>query len=89
MGRALITSTFLALSMSSFLYADEVKIPFPVYMEEFKLECKKNGIDLYGKKESDGFVDDKASSFTVMTYKSVNEKQLEIIKDCTWKTIRK
>ena len=79
----------IALSMSFTASADEIQIPFSVYMEKFKTECKTNGLDLYGNDNSNGFVADKGSSFTVFTYRTCPPEQLGIIQEATWKTLRK
>lgn len=86
--RVLLLTTF-TLSMSLFSYADEIQIPFPVYMDEFKAECKKQGLDLYGNRDSKGFVQDKASNFSVFTYHTATPDELTVIQEATWKTFRK
>lgn len=69
----------------SLSFADEIRIPVSVKVDDFKNECKKSGFDL---NEVDGFVENKGQRFIVYTYKSVTDQQLEIIKDAAWKTKR-
>ncbi len=88
MGRV-IGLLLVTLSMSSILWADEIQVPFGVYMDEFKSECKLKGLDLEGNKNSQGFVKDEAGKFSVFTYKTATPEQMDIVKDATWKTIRK
>lgn len=80
--------TLLALVVCSLSFADEIEIPIAVYMTEFKDCCSDRGLDLYGNRESDGFIQDKAQKFVVYTYRTFNEEQMEITKDCTWKSMR-
>ena len=87
-GRIAFLVAFLSLVFTN-AFADEVRIPFGVYMDEFKSECKKNGLDLEGRRDSDGFVTDRASDFSVFAYRRLNDEELEVIKQVTWKTIRK
>ena len=84
-----VIASVVALLMGSFCYADEIKIPFSVYMDDFKSECKAQGFDIYGTKESHGFVEDKAGEFIVFTYKRATPEQMDIVKNATWKFIRK
>ena len=92
MGRVWIRGAALAtfaLSMSILSFADEIKIPFGVYIDAFKTECKSKGLDLYGTQKSNGFVTDEASNFSVFTYHTATPEQMEIVKEATWKNIRK
>ena len=79
----------LALSMSFTAHADEIQVPFPVYMEKFRAECLKSGLDLQGNDDSKGFVKDEGGKFSVFTYKPCTAEQREIVKQATWKTYRK
>lgn len=84
----ILTGGFLLAFISS-AFADEIRIPFGVYMDDFKKDCNAHGLDLYGRRDSDGFIEDRARDFSVFTYKRSTDEQLDIIKDSTWKYIRK
>lgn len=88
MGRV-IGLTLIALSMSHFLYADEIQIPFAVYVDEFKEDAKLQGLDLDGNKKSMGFIKDEGSHFTVFTYRQIPIEKLDKLTALTWKHIRK
>lgn len=88
-GRGVVMAIMAVLFSASLSLADEIVIPFGVYMDEFKAECKKNGLDLYGNRDSNGFVTDRAAEFSVFTYKQATVEQLDVVKEATWKTIRK
>lgn len=79
----------LALLIPTCVHADEIKIPFPVYMEDFKADMKSAGIDLYGNKDSVGFVEEKGGEFVVYTYKKSDIYVLDMVQKLTWKNIRK
>lgn len=71
--------------VSSVSLADEVIIPYGVYMDEFKSDCKARGLDLENTRTSHGFVDDRAGSFTVFTYETLTPNELDLIKDMSVK----
>lgn len=84
--KIVISLTLLAIFGCSISSATEINIPFPVYADQFKVDAKERGFDLY---DGDGFVENKGDNFKVFTYKAVTDEQLEIIKDLTWKNMRK
>ena len=81
------TATFFCF-MGSLSFADEIEIPFAVHMDKFMEECSANGLDLYGRDSSQGFVENKGSRFIVYTYKMATDEQLSIIKDSAFKNLR-
>ena len=86
--KTLLTVAFFFCFMGS-SFADEINIPFAINVKAFKKEVKAHGLDLYDKEKSHGFVQNKVSMFTVFTYKQATTEQLEIIKNATWKSLRK
>ena len=74
-------------SVSSF--ADEIEIPFGVRIEDFKKDCLTQDLDLYDKDNSHGFVENRASRIIVYTYRTATVQQLETIKECAFKNLRK
>ena len=80
----------LALLLSSAnVFADEIKIPFPIYINDFKKDAKEIGFDFYGNKDSIGFIEDNAGEFVIKTYRSFPVKDLDTITKLTWKNLRK
>jgi hypothetical protein len=77
-----------SIILTSTCFADTIQVPIPVYMEEFLKECKSMGLDLYGNRDSDGFVKDYASNFSVYTYTQAKEEQLKVITEAAWRSIR-
>ena len=69
-------------------FADEIEIPFAVHMDKFMEDCVTDGLDLYGRDLSQGFVENKGSRFIVYTYKQATDKQLDIIKTSTFNNLR-
>jgi len=86
--RTLAVTFFLVFSAIS-AFADEVIIPFPVYLEDFKNDAKSHGLDLEGQKESIGFVQDRGSDFSIFTYKHISIEHLEVIQSLSAKHLRK
>ena len=76
----------LAFTQASF--ADQVDIPFGIYVEDFKEDSKEHGFDLYGTRDSDGFIRDNGMSTEILTYKPVKEEELNIIKKLSLKHAR-
>jgi len=74
-----------AILLSSLSFADEIKVPFAIYVEEFKAEAKEKGFDLYEKRESDGFIVSRGAEFSVFTFKEATPEQLELIKFLAFK----
>ena len=70
---------------SSLALADEIQIPYGVYMDEFKAECKLKGLDLENTRASQGFVNDRANEFSVFTYKTATPEQLDLIREVSLK----
>jgi len=78
-----------ALLAAPYSFSDQIKVPFAIYVEEFKAEAKELGLDLYDTKESDGFIENHGSNFTVCTYKPVKKEIFDVITKLTWKHLRK
>ena len=78
-----ISLAFLALSPYS--HADEIHAPFAINVEDFKTDAKAHGFDLYDQKDSQGFVENRGSSFVVYTYRTATPEQLDLVKDLTWR----
>lgn len=87
--RTAIIVLILAIVAVPYSFSDEVRVPFAIYLEDFKAEAKENGFDLYDTRESHGFIENKGGRFTVCTYRSVTQEQLDLIKELTWKHLRK
>jgi hypothetical protein len=83
---SLVVVCFASVMPSS--QADEVRIPFAVYVEDFKKDAKEQGLDLYDNRNSDGFIQNKGQEFYVFTYKPISMEHLDLIKELTWKHIR-
>ena len=77
----------LCLCRTSF--SDEIHIPFSVYVNDFKSDCKASGLDLYDKTSSHGFVENKGKNFIVYTFKNITDEQLSLIQSAAFKNIRK
>lgn len=86
--RAIVLAGF-GLSLAVSLFADEVEIPIPLYIDKFKAECKKGGLDLYDTDESHGFVKNEGGKVIVCTYHTIKLDKLMLIKDAAAKSIRK
>lgn len=69
-------------------YADGVVIPVSIKIEAFKEEMKKSGIDLYGRDNSDGEIQNSGTSMKVITYKPVTLQQMDLMKDAAVKCRR-
>lgn len=70
----------------SFSFADEIQIPFAIHVDQFKKDAKEAGFDLY---DGDGFVENKGGRFVVYTYKTISFENLRLLKELTWKNLRK
>ena len=79
----------LCLLIASPLLADEVKISFPIYKQDFINEALENNFDLTDGRDAHGFIDNRGAKFIVCTYRRVTPEQLELIKNLTWKHLRK
>ena len=77
---------FSFIFLSCVAYADEIQVGFPINVEEFKSYTKARGFDLDDK---DGFIENKGQNFVVYTYHTVTTEQMEIVKDATFKNLRK
>lgn len=78
----------MAMLFSFSAFADEVNIPFAINKTKFLEETKSLGLDLYDNETSDGFIKNEGQKFIVYTYKTITVEQLNIIKDCTFKSLR-
>lgn len=78
----------VVLASTTICFADGVIIPASIKVEAFKEEMKKHGMDLYGRDDSDGEVQNSGNSMKVITYKSVTIEQMDLIKDVAVKTRR-
>lgn len=74
------------LTMSSVLYADEVRFQQAIFVDKFKADCLKDGFNL---NDVDGFIENHGQTFKIFTYHSINESQLTILQKNMWKNIRK
>lgn len=79
----------LLISLTSIVHADGVVIPMSIKVEAFKEEMKKSGMDLYGRDDSDGEVENKGTSIKVITYKPVSIEQMDLMTKAAVKTVRK
>ncbi len=70
----------------SLSHATEVRVPYGIYVEQFKKESKEKGFDL---NDVDGFIQNKGNNFVIYTYKPITDEQLELIKDLTWNNMRR
>lgn len=70
-------------------HADEVEIPFAVYIDDFKKAAKEKGFDLYDERDSDGFIKNNGQEFVVCTYRRITQEELGLIQDLVWQNIRK
>lgn len=81
--------TVMSLLVPSLVHADEISVPFAIYVEDFRKDIKQNGMDLDGGRESQGFVEERGGNFTVFTYKQATPKQLGLITDVAVRNMRK
>jgi len=70
-------------------FADEVEVPFSVYAERFQAEAKEKGLNLSCADEADGCIKTNGTFFVVMTYKPLTEKGRELIKELSFKHMRR
>lgn len=82
----ILMGVFLGSTVIS--YADGVIVPFSIKVDSFKKEMKSHGMDLEGKDNSDGEIQNNGNSLKVITYRPVTMEQLEIIKQASIKTMR-
>jgi hypothetical protein len=83
----LITTMIVAAPLS---YADGIVVPMSTKVGMFKKLMKQKGMNLYGRDNSDGHVEDNGSrGIKVITNLSVTDEQLEWIKECAVKAVRK
>lgn len=83
--RAILVAT-LFLPMSFICFADEIRIPMSIKVDKFKEECLKGGLNL---NDVDGFIENHGMSFKVFSYKNLTTEQLDLIKESTWKSLKK
>lgn len=77
----------LALSLFSFpCFSDELHVPFAIHKEQFIIDAKAEGFDL---NDVDGFIENRGSEVVIYTYKTISKSQMEILKNTTWKNLRK
>lgn len=81
--------TLSVLSLTTISYADGIIIPMSIKVEQFKKEVKEKGLDLYGSDSSDGEVQNLGTSMKVITYRPATLDELDLIKDVSFKTVRK
>ena len=79
----------LCLLIASPLLADEIEIPFAIYTQDFIEDALTKGFDLTDSRDAHGFIDNRGARFIVCTYKQVTMEQLDLIKNLTWKHLRK
>ncbi len=82
----LIATMIVAAPLS---YADGIIVPMSTKVGMFKKLMMEKGMDLYGRDNSDGHVEDNGSKgIKVITNTSVTDEQLEWIKECAVKAVR-
>ena len=69
--------------------ADEIEIPFAINKNAYIQEALEKGLDLTDGDNAHGFIDNRGSRFIVCTYRTATIEQLELIKNLTWKHLRK
>lgn len=87
--KTLLITTLCMFILSPLCFADEIKIPFPLERQKFLKECKKRGVDLYDKKDSIGFAENRGGETTVYTYKNISYENMDKIKEAAFNSIRK
>lgn len=78
-----------ALGLTTIAYCDGIIIPVSIKVESFKKEMKSIGIDLYGRDDSDGEIQNLGTSIKVITYKPVTLQQLDLIRQMAVRSMRK
>ena len=76
------------MGFATISYADGVLVPGSIKIASFKKEMKKRGMDLYGRDDSDGAIENGGTQIKIITYKPVTPEQLDLIKDVSYKNAR-
>lgn len=84
----LILTIGVGVGSTSIALADGVVIPVSIKVQAFKKEIKSRGMNLDGGDNADGFVEDAGNRIKVITYKPVSDKQMDLIKEAAFKTVR-
>lgn len=79
----------LGLITSSLSFADQIVIPLSIKQDKFVKEMKKRGMDLRRRDDSDGYVEYGPQGFMVVTYKPITFEQLDLIREVSFKCVRK
>lgn len=80
---------FALMALCSLAQAgDEIRMPFPVYVDEFKADLKERGLDFYDNKDSHGFIERSGGEVVINSYRQMTNEELSIIKDCYFKNLR-
>ena len=85
----LIALLVIALIVSPCLsFADQVEIPFPIYVGDFVKDAMEHGLDLSDSRTADGFIKNEGQKFIVCTYRPVTKQELKLIQELTWRNLR-
>ena len=79
----------VVMASTSISYADGVIVPASIKVEAFKKQMKSKGMDLYGKDDSDGEIQNMGTQMKIITYKPVTINQLNLIGDVAKENARK
>lgn len=87
-GIAIIAALIATLVVIPFAFADAVIIPGSVKVSKFKKIMKEFGMDLCGRDDADGLVEQRGTQIRVITYRPVTIEQMDWMKKAAQKSLR-
>lgn len=88
MGGVVLVVLIATMTIPSMSFADVVQIPGSIRVGEFRKFMKNAGMDLSGKDESDGMIENQGTRIKVVTYQAVTMEQLDLMKEAATKSTR-